>query len=143
MKKSVVIIIAIIFVLAIALVNFLGVNYKTFDEVVYVESIKITNEGIKTNSKGEKSVVFFLDENGHGTFDIQCEITPDVEDRDTIFSNIRISYDAVDGIVVDNETGTVTFDLPDGVKALTIVVKLLPKDGSDCSDSLKIIGVRK
>ena len=42
MKKSVVIIIALIYVASVALVSFLGLQFKVFEEVVPVESIEIT-----------------------------------------------------------------------------------------------------
>ena len=44
MKKSVVILIAIIYVTSIALVSFFGRAYKVFNEVIDVQSIESLNE---------------------------------------------------------------------------------------------------
>ena len=46
MKKSVIILIAIIYVASIALVSFFGLKFKVFEEVVPVESVKILDENL-------------------------------------------------------------------------------------------------
>ena len=43
MKKSVVVLIALIYILSIALVSFFGLQYKVFEEVIPVERVEILN----------------------------------------------------------------------------------------------------
>ena len=45
MKKSVVILIGIIYLVSVALVSFFGLDFKVFEEVVYVERVEILNKG--------------------------------------------------------------------------------------------------
>ena len=44
MKKSVIVLIGVIYVLAIAMVSFFGLNIDTFNENIYVESVKCIND---------------------------------------------------------------------------------------------------
>lgn len=144
MKKSVIILITLIFIAAIALVVFLGTNPKDYVTIVYVEDIEITNKDILVDGAGNKYVIIELDENMCAEYDIECEITPDVDDRDSIFANLRMSYDQKEGVTIDEENGVVYFDLSEtSLRNQTIVVKLIPNDGSDCEDSVKIIAVKK
>ena len=53
MKKSVVILILVIYLVSVALVSFFGLQYKTFDEVIYTESIEFLNDDIKTKKDGD------------------------------------------------------------------------------------------
>ena len=54
MKKSVIVLIAIIYVAAIGLVSFYGLKFKVFEEVVPVESIELLNTGLNTDKNGEQ-----------------------------------------------------------------------------------------
>ena len=47
MKKSVIVIIAVIYIASIALVTFFGLKHNTFFEDKKVTSVSIVNEGIK------------------------------------------------------------------------------------------------
>ena len=52
MKKSVIILIAIIYLASVALVSFYGLQPKMFDEVVYVDSIEFLNDDIRLKDDG-------------------------------------------------------------------------------------------
>ena len=129
MKKSVIIIIAIIFVVSIALVNFLGVNPKVFNEVVYVSSISFVDENIKTNENGEKYIRLSPDENGERKYQIQYQVNPDNASN----TEVRFGYDSSNGLVSIDENGLVTF-----ARKGTVIVTITPADGSNCSDTLTI-----
>ena len=138
MKKSVIILIAVIYVASIALVSFFGLKFKTYDEKVYVEKIEITNtDGIKYKDDGSKYVVIRPDANGELKYKIEYVVTPDnaTEAIPSFRSDPSITY-----VSIDEETGVVTFDkskMPSrGVGAVEIT--LVPKDGSDTSDKIEI-----
>lgn len=83
MKKSVVIIIALIYVVAIALVSFLGLNPKTHLDNVYVESITVTSDREITMINGEDTIYFkneFKDDGEGGKVrrvQLYCEVKPE------------------------------------------------------------------
>ena len=78
MKKSVVIVIALIYVAAIALVSFLGLNPKTYNDNVYVESITVTADREIKLIQGEDSIHFLNEfkEDGTRTVQLYCEVKP-------------------------------------------------------------------
>lgn len=77
MKKSVVIIIALIYIASIALVSFFGLQFKVFEEIVDVESIEITNEGQKHSEQHGDYVVVKPNANGEYKFQIRYRVFPD------------------------------------------------------------------
>ncbi len=78
MKKAVVIVIALIYVAAIALVSFLGLNPKTYIDNVYVESITVTADHEIKLIQGEDSIHFLNEfkEDGTRTVQLYCEVKP-------------------------------------------------------------------
>ena len=88
MKKSVVIVIALIYVAAIALVSFLGLNPKSYNDVSYVESIKVSADHEIKMIQGEDSIHFLNEFKADGTRTIQlyCEVKPENA------SNKKINY---------------------------------------------------
>ena len=133
MKKSVIILIGLIYVASIALVSFYGLQYKTFDEVVYVSDIEILNEGIKTDSQGEKYIALFPDENGERKFQIEYRVYPD----NATNSEVDFIYDKQNLNVSIDSNGVVTFQKRGSVK-----VTVVSKDGTSISETIEISFLR-
>ncbi|MBE6581487.1 MAG: hypothetical protein E7650_07760 [Ruminococcaceae bacterium] len=134
MKKSVVILIAIIYVASIALVSFFGLQYQNFFEIVYTEQIELLGDNIKTNDKGEKYVVILPDEQGNYAYQIQYRVHPD----NATNSKVDFIYDhekADKSSISVDENGVVTFSKRGG----TLKVKLVAKDGSGASATITLI----
>lgn len=131
MKKSVVILILVIYLVSVALVSFFGLQYKTFDEVIYTESIEFLNEDIKTMEDGTLYAMAQKDETtGKWTYQIKYRVYPD----NATNSDVEYIYDTQKpGITVDTVTGVVTFEERG---ALTVTIK--PKDGTDISATVMI-----
>ena len=131
MKKSVVIIIAIIYIASIALVSFFGLQYKSFKETVYTTDIKITNADIKIDpDTGEKYVVIRPDAEGKRKYQILYDVSPDnATDKGVVFS-----YDEQNTSVEIDEYGVVTFS-----KKGAVIVEVVAKDGSGAKDTIKIM----
>jgi hypothetical protein len=88
MKKSVIIIIALIYVAAIALVSFIGLNSKTYNDIVYVEKIEVAADHEIELYHGE-DIIYLLNEfksDGTRTVQLNCKVTPDNA------SNPKINY---------------------------------------------------
>lgn len=136
MKKSVVILIAVIYVAAIALVSFFGIRSELLEETVYVSGIEIVGDGITTSASGAKSVRVYLDENGHGEYQLDWRVTP----TNATNTKVIFNYDESKTYVTVDDKGLVKFTRP-GV----ITVTLTPADGTVLSApvQIKIIGLKK
>lgn len=130
MKKSVVILIGIIYVAAIAVVSFFGLQFKVFNEVIPVERIEILNEGLKDSESWGKYVVIYADENGEYRYKIDYRVYPD----NATDAEVSFTYDDTKGYVTVDETGLVIFTSPGMVK-----VFIIAKDGTGTQTTLTII----
>ena len=121
MKKSVVILIALIFIASVVSVSFFGLQFKTFDEVVYVESIEIFDENMKISDTGEQYVVIRPDANGVRQYQINYRVYPD----NATDSSVTYAYDTQNTNVSIDENGVVTFK-----KSGVVTVQVIANDGS-------------
>ena len=141
MKKSVVIIIGVIYVVAIAVVSFLGVNFKVFDPVYYIRSIEIYDDDMIIH-EGKKVVYAYFNEDGVAEYQIKCKFaTSDDMDEDAELSmregdpeKLAFDYDKQTPGVTVTEDGLVRF-----TKDTMIEIVVNPRDNSDCSDRITII----
>ncbi len=87
MKKSVILTIAVIYILAIVVVGFIGMKMQVYDEYIYVNDIVILTDGYKEYTKDTQVGQDKLDRKiaGHITKDfkkglrveLKCQILPD------------------------------------------------------------------
>lgn len=129
MKKSVVILIALIYIVSIALVSFFGLQYKTFNPIVYTTSVEILNENVKVNDNGEPYVVVRPDDEGNRQYQILYRVHPD----NATNNEVSFAYDDQNGTVSIDENGVVTF-----TKKGVVEVHIIAKDGSGASAKLTI-----
>ena len=128
MKKSVIILIGVIYIAAIALVSFFGLQAKIYNEKVYVERIEILNE-YDIDDQGNKYIVFYPDENGERKFQINYRVYPD----DASTKKVDFNYDTQNTNVTIDENGVVTFK-----KKGSVIVNITAKDGSGVSEKIEI-----
>ena len=131
MKKSVVILILVIYLASVALVSFFGLQYKTFDEIIYTEKIEFLNDDIKTMDDGSLYAVVKQDEStGLWVYQIKYRVYPD----NATNSEVEYIYDKQKpGVTVDTTTGVVTFEERGALK-----VTIKPKDGTDISATVTL-----
>ncbi len=130
MKKSVVILIALIYVAAIAVVSFFGLQFKVFNQVVPVSSIVIDNKDLKYTPENVPYAIIELDEDGVAHYQIKCTVLP------VDATNTDIRYTVEEGATAGSvdEYGLVTF-----TQAGTLSVIITPADGSDFSAKIIIL----
>ena len=129
MKKTVVIIIALIYIASVALVSFFGLQFKVFEEVIPVERVEITNEGQKSSESQGDYIVIRPNEKGERRVKIDYHVYPDNASN----SKVDFAYEQVPYATVD-EYGVVTFSSPGVLK-----VRIIATDGSNAEDTLTII----
>ena len=130
MKKSVVVLIGIIYVASIAVVSFFGLQFKVFNEVIPVESIEILNEGLKYNETWGNYVVIYADEDGLWRYKIDYRVHPDNASND----KVSFTYDDTNTNVTVDDSGLVVFTAPGSVKVFIIAT-----DGSNVQETVTII----
>lgn len=107
MKKSVVILIAIIYVASVALVNFFGLKDKQYAIEVDAQELVLLNTDTKVNSQGMKWAEA-KDEDGDGDWEyqLQWQVLPEnATDKTVTITNTSAKKD----VEIDEETGLITF----------------------------------
>ena len=133
MKKSVVILIAIIYIASIALVSFFGLQFKVFNEIIYSNEIQILNQDIKLEKSGTPYAFAQKGEDGVWRYQLEWRVYPD----DVTDSGVTFSYDNKNNTVSVDENGVVTM-----TKKGAVTIKILPQDGSpEVSATLKILAM--
>ena len=130
MKKSVVIIIGVIYGLSIVLVTLFGLRAQTFNDIVYVNQVEIVEELASFRSDGLKYIMLSPDENGERKYQIVWKVTPD----NATNSAVTFDYDKTKPNVTVDENGLVTFN-----SSGAVIVTVTAKDGTSKSDSIMII----
>ena len=137
MKKSVIILIALIYVVAIALVSFFGLQFKVFEEVIPVEKIEILNEPDdyleKPNENGEGSVqvpYVFIKPNANGEYVYQLNYHVYPDDASNKKVNFSFDESTTKGVTI-SEDGLVKFDTSVEGYSQYVTVYITPADGGD------------
>ena len=160
MKKTMVIIILVVFIASIAVVNFFGLEIKVFDGITYVESIECNSVTIQnenqvtlTPARDLNGIPLFIFEfipsaDGDYTIDeesilknpnavqINYEVFPHVADE----TGVVFEYDQSSNVAVFHELSrTFTFLKPN--KIFTVTIR--STDGSNKSTTISIVGTLK
>ena len=135
MKKSVIILIALIYIASIALVSFFGLKFKVFEEIVYVSDIELLNTDIKEANETQKAefdywvVIRPSVETGERKYQIEYRVHPD----NATNQEVDFVYDeSIEGVTVD-ENGIVTFD-----RSGSVIVSVVAKDGGGEEASVRL-----
>ena len=135
MKKSVIILIAIIYVAAVALVSFFGLQNLVLEETVYVQRIAILNDDVKIDeSDGSLYVVIYLDDKDTAQYQIQYRVYPE----NATNQGVTFSYDTQTPNVSVDENGLVSFT---GMSAVEVILN--PKDGTTLGVTPSILIIAK
>lgn len=133
MKKSVVILITLIYVASIALVGYLGLKAQTHNDVIYVETLEILHD-YRTDSSNEKHIVFRPSDKNEKSFQINCRVLPDnSSDQKIIYA---LEKDCSEAVI--DENGLLTFTV-DGSKAVySVVVYLYAHQNTNITDKITV-----
>ena len=129
MKKSVVILIGVIYGLSIIVVTLFGLNFQTFNDITYVTQVNIIEPDAKYNNSGLKYIMLTPDEDGKREYQIKWSVTPD----NATNKAVSFSYDTTKTFVNVDKNGLVTFSEPG-----FITVRVRAMDGTSFSDEIRI-----
>ena len=132
MKKSVIILIGVIYILSIAVVSFMGLKIDAFEETIYVKKIEITNEGVKVTPTGDLYIVVPYDfDSDEGTvFQLEWRVFPD----DATIDAVKFIYDETITYATVSAWGAVMFYRAE----TSISVTISSIDGSMVSQKITI-----
>ena len=130
MKKSVVIIIGVIYGLSIILVTLFGLKHKTFNEIIYVSQVEIIEEKASYSGDGTKYIVLYPDDEGNRQYQLNWVVSPDNATNDKVTFN----YDKQKSHVSVDENGLVTFTAKGSID-----ITITASDGTSQSDTIKIV----
>ena len=133
MKKSVVIIIGLIYGLSIIAVTLFGLKHKTFNEIVYVSQVEIIEDNASYKQDGSKYLMLTPDENGNCQYQLVWTISPD----NATNQQVSFNYDKQPSFVTVDENGLVSFT---GQGAITI--SITAADGTSQSDKIQLINYK-
>lgn len=134
MKKSVVIIIAVIYGLSIIVVTLFGLQHKSFNEIVYVSQIEIIEENASYHQDGSKYIMITPDESGGCQYQLVWMVTPD----NATNKDVTFNYDTQKSYVTVDENGLVTF-----TNQGSVTITITAADGTSQSDTIQIICFKK
>ena len=106
MKKSVVILILIIYIASIAFVGFFGMKMMSYNEVIKPEKVEIINTDLKqsTDSEGDyKYIVFNFSEKQ--SYTLEWKVYPENASQD-----VEFVYDKANTVATVNDWGGVLFN---------------------------------
>lgn len=119
MKKSVIISIFIIYVLAILTVGFIGIAVRPYDEVIVVDSIICLNENQKKAEAGKNYDIEVALPEGEHSITLICEARPENATNRTL----SFSSEEKDGVTITpNKDGTCTVTFEKNINGVIVTV---------------------
>ena len=131
MKKSVIILIGIIYIASIVFISFFGMKMVLYNETVYVEKVECINDDLKENSSGEKYIILNYEDGL--VYQIRWRVYPDNASN----KEVEFVYDKQNKMAEINSFGAVIFKPM--TRTNTLSVQIRSTDGTNRSIKLKII----
>ncbi len=142
MKKSVVILIGIIYIASIFVVGFFGMQIKAFDTIIYITDIECTNEEVVTKPDKTKEIEFDYDAS-KDDMENSIIITYEVFPKNSTLKGtdaVRLTYDPSHKLITKGlwvvDGLTITFK---SRGELTFYLKSL--DGSNIIETINIVAI--
>ena len=133
MKKSIVILIALIYVASIALVGYIGLKPKSYNDVIYVERLEILNDYDIDNKSGEKFLVFRPTSAEEKSIRIECKVYPE-KAKDT---KVIYKLKKEESIATIDENGLLTFTA--ALPGESVTVYIYSNQNTSIQDTIDII----
>lgn len=137
MKKSVVLVIVLIYIVSIVLVGFIGLKMKVYEENIYVERIVCKNDEFVLDENSNISGKIFKTYTEGLRVNIICEVIPENA------TNQKLDYQCEqsgDYNIIKESDGSITIEF---IKATTVDITFVTTDGSNKKLKVKVIAFTK
>lgn len=131
MKKSVILLIFVIYVASVVIIGFFGVKIASYEPFVYVSKIEILNPEVKTSTEGNKFISFYFDENDEDNNIIQLRVK--MLPENATINTPAFLYSNNDNVLVDL-FGNVQF-----LKPTTVTIYIKSQDGANITETITLI----
>ncbi len=139
MKKSVIILIFVVYVASVVIIGFYGVKMSSYNPTIYVSKIEILNPEVKQNSEGKKYIILnFVEYDTTKEEDNPNRLTLDIkvlpENTSTKFQIVDFVYDEDNhDIQVFEALRLIIFKQPTAV-----TITLVSRDGTNIREEITI-----
>ena len=122
MKKSVLIVIGLVYIASILIIGFFGMRQVVYSNIIYVREIECINEEARDMGDYKMIIVDYIE--GNTGVQLSYRVTPD----DATNKDVRFIYDENQTVATVTDLGTVVFNSPG-----LIVVRIASTDGTIAS----------
>lgn len=135
MKKSVLVLIMVIYVASIVVIGFFGVRVGTFNVTQYVDQIELTNEEVVYDPNGVEKYILIQfapyneGENNPNFVQLYYKVIPE----DATYRNVTFEHAENDKATV-NSIGTVVF-----TGRTTLTIYITSTDGTNVRTKIKVV----
>ena len=130
MKKSVLIVIGLVYIASILIIGFFGMRQVVYSNIIYVGEIECINEEARDMSEYKLIIVDYIE--GNTGVQLSYRVTPD----DATNKDVRFIYDENQTVATVTDLGTVVFNSPG-----LIVVRIASTDGTIASETVWIVAI--
>lgn len=134
MKKSIVIVIGIIYVASICLIGFFGMKIKAYNETIYVTNIECINTDMQETTDSQNNPIKYvvLTYEPELAYQIEWKVNPD----NVTYRNVEFVYNTETTVATVSGFGAVLF-----LKKGTITIQIVSTDGKNIIETVKLIAV--
>ena len=132
MKKSVLIVIGLVYIASILIIGFFGMRQVVYSNIIYVREIECINEEARDMGDYKMIIVDYIE--GNTGVQLSYRVTPD----DATSKDVRFIYDENQTVATVTDLGTVVFNSPG-----LIVVRIASTDGTIASETVWIVAINR
>ena len=132
MKKSVLIVIGLVYIASILIIGFFGMRQVVYSNIIYVREIECINEEARDMGDYKMIIVDYIE--GNTGVQLSYRVTPD----DAKNKEVRFIYDENQTVATVTDLGTVVFNSPG-----LIVVRIASTDGTIASETVWIVAINR
>ena len=132
MKKSVLIVIGLVYIASILIIGFFGMRQVVYSNIIYVKEIECINEEARDMGSYKMIVVDYVE--GNTGVQLSYRVTPD----DATNKDVQFVYNEEQNVALVTELGAVIFNSPG-----LIIVQIKSTDGSVASETVWVLAVER
>ena len=132
MKKSVLIVIGLVYIASILIIGFFGMRQVVYSNIIYVREIECINEEARDMGDYKMIIVDYIE--GNTGVKINYSVTHD----DATNKDVTFIYDENKTVATVTDLGTVVFNSPG-----LIVVRIASTDGTIASETVWIVAINR
>ena len=132
MKKSVLIVIGLVYIASILIIGFFGMRQVVYSNIIYVREIECINEEARDMGDYKLIIIDYIE--GNTGVQLSYRVTPD----DATNKEVQFVYNEEQNVASVTELGAVIFNSPG-----LIIVQIRSTDGTIASETVWVLAVER